>query len=303
VVKTVACIGLGTMGKPMALQVIGAGLSVNVYDLQPHATDQLAQAGAKGCDSPRDASNGVDIVLLSLPGPTEVVEAITGTDGVLQAETLPAVIVDLSTNSVETVRELAAQCETVGVGFVDAPVSGGVAKAQTGELSVMVGGDPQAVALAKPALEAIGTDIFEVGPVGSGTIAKLVNNQLFLAGAVLVQESYALAHGLGMDLTVLDEVVSASSGNFYNKLAPLLLGRRFDDVPFRLDIAAKDVAMAVEAAQSVNAPTPLTRQAADIYRRATEAGDGHQAFHATLKELEREANYELPPLRRSRKKA
>jgi len=300
---TIACIGLGTMGKPMALQVLAAGLDVNAYDINPQATSEMAAAGANQADSPKSASSGANIVLLSLPGPSEVTEAITGANGVLEADRLPGVIVDLSTNSVETVHELARQCEALGVGFVDAPVSGGVAKAETGELSVMVGGRPQAVDQARPALDAIGTDVFEVGPVGSGTIAKLVNNQLFLAGAVLVQESYALAHGLGLDLAVLDEVVSASSGSFYNKLAPLLLGRRFDDVPFRLDIAAKDLAMAVEAAQTVNAVTPLTAQAADIYQRAVGAGDGHQAFHATLKQLERDGETELPPFRRNRKKA
>lgn len=297
----IAIIGLGTMGRPMAAQVIDAGFELCVYDLNSEPVEAMVEAGASSSESAAEAASGVDIVLLSLPGPTEVVETISGPNGILAATPKPQVIVDLSTNSVETVRELAQLCAQAGVSFVDAPVSGGVAKAKTGELSVMVGSDQETLDLVQPVLGAIGSEIFLVGPVGSGTIAKLVNNQLFLVGSVLVQEAFVLAQALGLEPAMLNEVVGASSGGFYTRLAPLVLGRRFDDVAFRLDIAAKDVAMAVQAANSVGSNAPLTEVASELYSRAVEAGRGHQAFHATLPEIEQASGVELPALRRPRK--
>jgi 3-hydroxyisobutyrate dehydrogenase-like beta-hydroxyacid dehydrogenase len=297
-VSELAFIGTGTMGNPMAHQVVNAGHRLRVHDLAPSAVTSLVEAGATACATAADAANGARIVLLSLPGPGEVRDAVVGVHGILSAPRRPAMIVDLSTNSVEVGRELRARCDEVGVAFVDAPVSGGVAKARTGSLAVMVGAELDEFRVAREVLDVIGDDIFHVGPPGSGTIAKIVNNQLFLAAGVLVQEAYVLAASLGVTPADLHAIVSASSAGPYTKLAPLLLGRRFDDVIFRLDIAAKDVALAVHTAETAGVDVPLTRAAEAVYRAAVDHGDATLVFHATLRELERRAGIELEPLRR-----
>jgi len=295
---TLGFIGVGTMGAPMAERVLGAGHDLRVVDVAPGATDQLVAAGATNARTPAGAAAHADAVFLSLPGPDEVVAAVTGADGVLAAEPLPRYVVDLSTTSVTAGRELRARCEEHGVAFIDAPVSGGVAKARTGELAVLVGATPDEFAAVEPLLRPIGTTVVHVGPPGSGTVAKLVNNQLFLAAGALVHETYVLAQALGLGPAETHAVIAASSAAPYAKLAPLLLGRRFDDVIFRLDIAAKDLALAVESAADAGVDVPITSAAAALYRSAVESGDGQLVFHATLRELERRAGVELAPLRR-----
>lgn len=294
-------VGLGTMGRPMAQRLVDSGHELRVYDRAPAAAAALTGAGVIAVDSPLETAEGSAAVMLSLPGPAEVLDAITGEAGVLSADSLPAHIVDLSTNSVANVRALAATAEASGVVFVDAPVSGGSIKAADGTLSVLVGADEQEFAAIGSLLEAIGTEIFRVGPVGSGTIAKLVNNQLFLSASVLLQEAFLMGSAAGMEPSRLLTVLRASSAGTYTRLAPLLLGRQFDDVVFRLDLAAKDVRLAVETADDVGTPVPVTRAALDVYERAVEAGLGAEVFHATLKQLETEAGVEVPVV--SRRKA
>jgi len=282
----------------MAANVVRTGHDVVVHDLVAGATDALVELGARTAGSAADAANGADAVLLSLPGPAEVRASVLGDDGVLAAGTLPSFVVDLSTNSPGVVAELVDACAARGATFVDAPVSGGVARAETGTLAVLVGATHDVFEEIRPLLEAIGRDVLHVGPPGAGTIAKIVNNQLFLAGAVAVQEAYVLGAKLGMDPADLHRVVGASSAAPYAKLAPLLLGRAFDDVIFRLDIAAKDLRLAVESAHEAGVEVPLTEAAADVYAASAEHGDAQLVFHATLRELERRAGVELPPLRR-----
>ncbi len=186
----------------------------------------------------------------------------------------PATIVDLSTNSPDVVRRLHERCASAGVAFVDAPVSGGRVKAISGELSVMVGGDEADVERVRPLLDCFAAQVFHVGPPGAGTVAKLVNNQLFLAAAVLVQEAYVLGAAAGLDPSTVHGIVRASSGGPYAALAPLLLGRRFDDVLFRLDIATKDLGLAVETAQAHGAEVPVSAAALATYQAALDAGLG-----------------------------
>lgn len=287
----------------MATNVLAAGHAVRVHDVVPGATATLVALGATDAASPAESAAGADVVLLSLPGPAEVLEAVVGRRGVLEADPLPRAVVDLSTNSPTTVAELAERCGDRGVTFVDAPVSGGVARAETGTLTVLVGASVERLDAIRPVLEAIGDDVVLVGPVGAGTVAKLVNNQLFLAGAVAVQEAYVLGAKLGMAPSDLHRVIAASSAAPYAKLAPLLIGRAFDDVIFRLDIAAKDLALAVDCATEAGVDTPVTRAAAEVFAAAVDHGDARLVFHATLRELERRAAVELPPLRRPERAA
>lgn len=285
------------MGGPIARRLLEAGHEVHVADPVAAAVTALLDAGAHAAASAAAAAAGAEAVFLSLPGPAEVRNVVSE---VLAADPPLRYIVDLSTNSPDVVRELAATCAAVGVTFVDAPVSGGVAKAVTGELSVMVGAAPEVAAAIEPLLQSFATSVFLVGPTGAGTVAKLVNNQLFLGAAVLVQEAYLLAAAHGLGPNELHPILKASSGGPYVALAPLLLGRRFDDVVFRLDIAAKDLALAAEAAAAAGVAAPVTEAAAGLYAAAVEDGFGRLVFHATLRELERRSGVEMPALERRR---
>jgi 3-hydroxyisobutyrate dehydrogenase-like beta-hydroxyacid dehydrogenase len=292
----IAFVGVGTMGAPMARHLVAAGHDVRVFDVSSDAA--AAIAGATPTASAAEAAAGAACVFLSLPAPPDVEAAIVGADGVLAADPRPARIVDLSTSSPELVRRLHERCAEVGIGFVDAPVSGGRVKAESGELSVMAGGDDDDIVAIQPLLEAFAAQVFHVGPTGSGTVAKLVNNQLFLAASVLVQEAYVLGAAAGLDPAALHRIVRASSGGPYAALAPLLLGRDFDDVIFRLDIAAKDLALAVDAAGEHGVDIPVTAAALGTYRAALDEGRGTKAFHATLEHVEQAAGITLPKLTR-----
>jgi 3-hydroxyisobutyrate dehydrogenase-like beta-hydroxyacid dehydrogenase len=289
-------VGTGTMGAPMAGHLVAAGHDVRVFDRSALAMKGVA--GAAPTESAAAAAAGGTCVFLSLPGPADVEAAVTGPTGVLAADPLPARVVDLSTNSPAVVRALHARCAAAGVGFVDAPVSGGRIKAESGELSVLVGGTDHDVAAVEPLLQPFAGQVFHVGAPGAGTIAKLVNNQLFLAAAVLVQEAYVFGAAAGLDPSELHNIIRASSGGPYAALAPLLLGRDFDEVIFRLDIAAKDLSLAVEAATANGVAEPVTAAALEVYRDAIGAGLGLKAFHATLLQVERPPGIELPPLTR-----
>lgn len=295
----VAMIGTGTMGRPMALQVLDGGHRTRVYDHLPAAVADLVDAGARRYLDAASAADGADVVLLSLPGPADVVQAVTGERGVLVAPTLPRAVVDLSTNDVATVRRLHDRCAAAGVAFLDAPVSGGVGRARTGSLTVLVGGTAEDLAAVRSVLDCIGDPIIHVGAAGAGAIAKIVNNQLFLTAGLAVQEAYVLAAALGMAPADVHAIIGVSSAGPYAALAPLLLGRRFDDVVFRLDIAAKDLALAVASATAVGADVPMTTAGAGLYADAVAAGDGNLAFHATLRELERRAGIELAAVKRA----
>jgi 3-hydroxyisobutyrate dehydrogenase-like beta-hydroxyacid dehydrogenase len=287
------------MGAPVAAHLVNAGHDLRVFDLFPAAVEPVVAAGATAAASAAEAAVGAACVFLSLPAPGDVEAAVSGPGGVLDAEPRPERIVDLSTNSPAMVARLQQRCAEVGVGFVDAPVSGGRAKAQSGELSVLVGAGDDDFAAVEPLLECFAGEVFHVGPPGMGTVAKLVNNQLFLAAGELVQEAYVLGAAAGLEPSVLHRIIKASSAGPYAALAPLLLGRRFDDVIFRLDIAAKDLTLAVEAAGDYGVEVPATAAALSVYRDALEAGMGNEVFHATLKHLERAAGIELPPLTRT----
>ena len=152
---------------------------------------------------------------------------------------------------------------------------------------MLVGGDDADVVAVEPLLQPFAGQVFHVGPTGAGTVAKLVNNQLFLAAVVLVQEAYVLGAAAGLEPSELHGIIRASSAGPYAALAPLLLGRDFDDVIFRLDIATKDLTLAAETAATHGVDVPVERGRVRGVPRAVDAGLGAEAFHASLVEVER----------------
>jgi 3-hydroxyisobutyrate dehydrogenase-like beta-hydroxyacid dehydrogenase len=282
------------MGRPIARRLIDAGHELVVFDLSASASTALAEDGARVVDSPAQVAEACRVVFTSLPGPSEVEEAVTGPQGILARAHDGDIHVDLSTNSYEAVRRLQELEVRVGVQLIDAPVSGGVAGLERGTLAVMASGDRAAFERIEPLLHCFSKKVFHLGDVGTGTLTKLVNNLIFLCGGVLVQEGLVLAEKAGLDSRQLLRVLKESSANSYTGLAGLFLGRDFENVIFKLGIAEKDVALALESARELGVPMPLTEAGHAVYQRSREAGLGDEVFYATLKTLERAAGIELP---------
>ena len=244
-------IGLGLMGRPMAENLLKAGHSLQVKDLRREAAASLISAGAKWAD---DAARGVDIVFTSLPGPKDV-EAIS--HEILKAANAGTAWFDLSTNSPDVIRELHGVCAARGVRLLDAPVSGGPKGAQTGKLALWVGGDEPTYQRCLPVLKAIGDEPFYVGPIGAGSVAKLVHN----ASSFMVQAALAEAFTLGVKagvepLALFRALRQGATGRArtFDRLAEKFLPGSYDPAGFALRLAHKDVTLALELAKANGVP-------------------------------------------------
>jgi 3-hydroxyisobutyrate dehydrogenase-like beta-hydroxyacid dehydrogenase len=284
----VGFVGTGVIGTPMARRVIDAGRDLVVHDARRAAVTGLVEAGAEWAGTPAAVAASCPIVLLSLPGPAQVEQVVTGPDGVIAGARAGTVVVDLSTNSVATVRRMHGQCAAAGIHYVDAPVSGGAAGAAKGTLAIMASGDAEAIARAEPVLATFGR-VTNVGASGNGTIVKLVNNQIFLCASLVVQEAAVMATKAGLDADELLEILRASSAAPYVSYAPLVLGHNYDSGVFALALAEKDVALALESARALGVAMPVAAAAHQTYLRSLSAGLGREDFVATLKTIEADA--------------
>ncbi|MCE2390393.1 MAG: NAD(P)-dependent oxidoreductase [Proteobacteria bacterium] len=294
--EPVGFIGTGTIGQPMARRLVDAGHRLHVFDLDRQAYAPLVEAGATPAASPAAVAADCRIVFTSLPGPDQVRDVVVGDSGLLEGFRAGDVHVDLTTNSLEAVRELHRLEAGHGVSFLDAPVSGGAMGAAQGSLTVMASGSEEEFRRVSPLLEAFSSHRFYLGEPGNGTLVKLVNNAIFLCGGLVVQEAFVLAAKAGLDVRELLEIVKKSSGGVYSGLAGLFFGRDFDSPIFKLSIASKDVSLAVESAETLGVPMPVTRAAADLYAQAERAGLGPKVFFATLAALEEAAGIEVPKI-------
>ena len=282
----VGFIGVGNMGRRMAANLAAAGFPLVVRDSDPGAQQQFidAHGGAPG-NSPRDFA-GTGVVVTMLPDGIAVREAILGWQGGIAAALKPgAVVLDMSSAAPVGTQQLAADLAPAGIRVVDAPVSGGIARAETGTLSLMVGGrDEDAFALVRPVLETLGERIFRTGPIGSGHAMKALNN--FLGGAAYVAAAEALAIGkeFGLDPAVMLDVVNTSTLRSFTSevvfTGDVITGRY--GTGFALGLLAKDVGIAAGLAESVGISAPALEL---VRRRWAEAAAGlgfaadHSAAH------------------------
>lgn len=247
-------VGLGAVGAPMARRLIRAGHSLSVYDVAPGAVEALAAAGAEVCESARGVADAAELVLVSLPSPdvvTEVARELAGGSAM-------RVYVDLSTTGPQVAEEVAQLLANTGV--VDAPVSGGVAGAESGRLTIMVSGAPEHVAIAQPVLERLGSRIFVVGDrPGQGQAVKVINNLMSACSVAITAEATSLGVKAGLDPATLLEVIAASSGSntaAAQKFPAYVLTRTFHQ-GFRLGLMAKDVRLCLSEARRHHVPMLL----------------------------------------------
>lgn len=288
----VGMVGVGAMGSAMAARMLLAGHRVVVHDARPTAAESVLAQGALWADSPARLAEQCRIVLSSLPGPAEAESVHTELlSGARRGDTH----VGLSTVSVECARRVFDLCRSRRVHYLDAPVSGGPMGVTEGSLSVLASGDPVALEKADPVLRSFSGRIFDLGPEpGTGTLAKLVNNAIFLCSGMVHQEAVVLAAKAGMDPATLDEVLAASSAALYLGLARPTLSRRWEGPGFSVALAEKDIALALDTARSLGVPMPVTDAAHRHYARAVEWGLGSRVFFAVLEAVEKAAGTETP---------
>ena len=191
-------VGIGNLGYPLCSRLIEHGHEVAAFDLDDAALARIVARGAEGATSSANAAAGAEIVLTCLPSPAATSDAIAGPDGVLAGATPGAILVDLSTNDPEVVRALAERAEAAGLRMIDSPVAGGLPKAFDGTLTLMVGGAEQDVERAQPVLGCLGSHIFHLGPVGSGSVVKIANNVLAFCNLAAASEAFLAVARLGI---------------------------------------------------------------------------------------------------------
>lgn len=254
---TLGFVGLGSMGSAMAPRLVAAGLEVVGWDPVPAACEAFAQAGGKAAGSPKDLRERADIVFLSLPTPEIMREAAIGADGVIGGK--PSLVIDLSTSGPRMSADVAARLAECGIGFVDAPVSGGRAGALAGKLALMAACPAEAWETAEPLLTRFGR-VFHVGEKpGQGQMMKLINNILSVVALAVSSEGLALGIKSGLDAGVMLDVINASSGRnsaTVDKLPRAVLPRTFD-FGFATQLSLKDVRLCLEEAERLGVPMPV----------------------------------------------
>lgn len=286
----VAWIGLGAMGSAMAPRLLGLTSELAVYDVVPERAQALGEHGARAAASPADAATGAATVCLMVASPDQAFQALFGQAGAAGPLTPGAVVVVLSTIGPAAVRDLSERLAPSGAALLDAPVSGGVARAEHGELVIMVGGPPEPFAAVRPLLERLGTTVVRVGEaVGDGQAVKLVNQLLCGVHIVAAAEALGLAAALGLEPRAVWEVIRhGAAGSFMlDDRGPRMLDGTFEPVRSALDIFVKDMGLVTAAARSRKLPTPLADAAEQLYLMGAAEGLGRVDDAAVVKLYER----------------
>jgi 3-hydroxyisobutyrate dehydrogenase len=272
----VTFIGLGNMGAPMAGHIAAAGTEVCVYNRTATKAQHWLEAHTgSAAATPALAAAGADVVCLCVGGDDDVREVVLGEHGALAALAPGAVIVDHSTASAVVAREVATAAAAVGVGFVDAPVSGGQAGAEAGRLSIMCGGSDADLATVHPVLSTYGATITHMGPVGSGQLTKMVNQVLCAAAIEGAAEALNLAIASGLDTDLVMQAVTGGAANsWYLENRGHTMVRDEFDFGFAVDWLRKDLGICLDEGARVGAPLPLTELARRDCDASHERGDG-----------------------------
>jgi 3-hydroxyisobutyrate dehydrogenase len=294
-------IGTGAMGRPMLANLVRKGHGVCAYDVAESALAAAVKLGATRAPSAADAARGAELVITMLPSSSHAESVYLGAGGVLEGVAAGRLCIDMSTIDPSVSRRIAEAVNRRGARFLDAPVSGGVPRAEDGTLAIMVGGDARDVEEARPVLAAMGANIIHVGPVGSGEVAKLCNNLVAGVAAVAVSEAFRIAEGFGVDPKILTDVISKSSGHTWvmehMHPVPGLVGKApssRDYAPgFTTDLMAKDLGLAVNAARELRVPVVVAPAAQQALRLASSHGFGRKDFSSVYMFL-RASSHEAP---------
>lgn len=299
--KRIGFIGLGAMGKPMASRLIQAGHKVKICAHHNQAiVEELVQQGARQADNVADVAAQVDVVITMLPDSPDVEAVCFGPNGIVAGKESERelTVIDMSTVSPLATQALAARLQEVGITLLDAPVSGGVWRAASGELTIMVGGEAEQVEQQRAILEVLGKHIVHVGPVGHGAMMKVTNNVIVGMLLPALSEALTLAAKAGMQLDTVREVLASASGNNYllEHWLPKKLFREDYEAGFAgfaLELMRKDIGLALEVGQELGVPLPTAGLAYQLFTQAKGLGYGRQDMTAISKLYQQAANVNI----------
>jgi 2-hydroxy-3-oxopropionate reductase len=287
-------IGLGVMGAPMARNLLAAGREVIAWNRSPGPLQELIEAGGRGAEGPAAVAAEAGIVISIVSDDTALRKVLGGPDGAIAAARPGSLVIDMSTISPALARELAEEATAGGVGFLDAPVSGGDVGARDGTLSIMVGGSAADVERARPVFEVLGSRVTHVGAAGAGQVAKACNQVLVAVIFGGLAEALVLGSKLGVDpAAILDAIGGGMAANRVMEV------RRdnfleHDFAPgFKVDLHHKDLEIALGASGEVDAPLPLTAEVQQMFRQLRAAGHGGEDDSALLRVAEQRAAHRL----------
>ncbi len=258
--EIIGFIGLGTMGKPMALNLIKAGYSLLIYDIDVESINDLVSKGARASSSVAEIGRQCNVVITMLPEARHVQEVVLAKGGLIDHLSKGTLFIDMSSIAPQTSKLIAEKLSEKGCYVLDAPVSGGPAGAESGTLSIMVGGNQQAWEKGLPILEVLGKKIVYMGEAGSGQLTKLCNQILIAVNLQAVIEAFALAAKSGLNLLKVREVLSGgAAGSKVLEMHGLkIIERTFDQPAFKLKLHRKDLAAAIETANHIGVPLAAT---------------------------------------------
>jgi 3-hydroxyisobutyrate dehydrogenase len=286
--KRIAFAGIGNMGWPMAANLVKAGFEVTVCDVVPgRAASFATETGAKAATTPAEAAAGADCVVIIVPTSKQVGEAV---EAMLPSLKPGMLVIDMTSGQPGRTREIAAMLEGHGVPMIDCPVSGGVPRAKSGQLAIMVGGPDAEIDRAEPVLKAMGTSVYRCGDIGAGQAMKALNNLVSAGGYLIGIEALLIGQRFGLDPTTMVDVLNASSGmnnSTQKKFKEYVLSRRFD-AGFGLDLMVKDLSIALEVGRETTTPAPFSALCREMWlAAATTLGPGvdHTAVAKMLEQM------------------
>jgi 3-hydroxyisobutyrate dehydrogenase-like beta-hydroxyacid dehydrogenase len=285
--RRIGFVGLGIMGSRMAGTLARAGHALNVFDVDREKMEALEAIGAVPGDSPRDVAGKSDIVFSSLPGPAAVKSVYMGPDGVLHGAKPGTILIDMSTVDPETTRAVSKAAAARDLPYLDAPVSGGYREAESGSLVIIVGGERGALEKAREVLAVLASAIHHAGPSGAGNIVKLVNNVMSMGNVLVAAEAFVLGVKAGMDGQTLFDIIRTSAGRSFHfqRRFPNILARNFAP-GFTVDLARKDLGLAVDMARMHDVPVPALSLIHQLYNASAALGDGPNDFASIVKVFE-----------------
>ena len=282
-------IGVGNMGGPMCRNLArNVNHEVVVFDLDPGAVEACVAAGAKPAEGLAALSGSCEVIFTSLPTPRHVEAVVNGPGGIAAEAKRGTVVFDLSTNAPAVVKRLEAELKAKGITLLDSPVTGGVPRAEDATIVVMVGGDEAAFEAHRPLLKAFSGTIVHTGPIGSASVAKLINNMMALCNSAVAMEAMAIATMAGVDMKKVAEIVSNGSGDSaaFRGLMRRGLAGEFK-ASFALDLAYKDLGLAVDLAAEHGVPGMVAPQVLNLMRIARGLGLGGMDSSASLQVYEK----------------
>jgi 3-hydroxyisobutyrate dehydrogenase len=278
-------IGLGNLGMHLAGSLLREGFSLTVHDLNKSAADPLMATGAHWAESPKACAAASDAVITCLPSPAASRAVLTGESGVLAGLQPGGTWIEMSTNDRHEIEAIAALAAKQGIATLEAPVTGGVHRAASGKITVLVGGDAATFEANRPALQAMGGQVFHMGPLGKASVIKVITNMLAFIHLVAAGEALMLAKRGGLDLAQAFAAIKASSGNsFVHETESQLVLNGSYNIGFTMDLACKDLGFAHQLGRDFGVPLELAGMTEQIFRRG-QAQYGGDAWSTRIVQL------------------